>query len=132
MTEEQIKQNAWNDIGKYSQCDENEWIDGYVIGAHSCDGEANHWKESYEELVEIANDLQSDNQKLMIENAKLRNPWISGEKHPTDVTKDYLLEYEDGSYIVAIWDSGMWMSKDLHPLKEPQKWMHIPQNEKGE
>ena len=50
----------------------------------------------------------------------------SGEKHPADVTKDYLLEYEDGSYIVAMWDSSMWMSKDLHPLKDPKKWMYIP------
>ena len=34
MTEEQIKQNAWNDFGRYTPCDENEWIDGYVVGAH--------------------------------------------------------------------------------------------------
>ena len=32
MTEEQIKQNAWNDFGRYTPCDENEWIDGYVLG----------------------------------------------------------------------------------------------------
>ena len=63
---------------------------------------------------------------------KLHNLWISGESHPTDVTKDYLLEYEDGSHIVAMWDSGMWMSKDLHPLKNPKKWMPITELKKGE
>ena len=112
MTEEQIKQNAWNDLGKYSSCDENEWIDGYVIGVHSRDEEVKRLYNSLEHFRSIINNL--------------RNPWINGEKHPTDVTKDYLLEYEDGSYIVAMWDSSMWMSKDLHPLKDPKKWMYIP------
>ena len=112
MTEEQIKQNAWNDLGKYSSCNENEWIDGYVIGAHSRDEEVKGLYSNLEHFRSIINNL--------------RNPWISGEKHPADVTKDYLLEYEDGSYIVAMWDSSMWISKDLHPLKDPKKWMYIP------
>ena len=59
MTEEQIKQNAWNDLGKYSQCDENEWIDGYVVGAYSRDNEIEELKkriaELEDEVAQLAN-----------------------------------------------------------------------------
>lgn len=125
MTEEQIRQNAevyakercirYNE--QYGVC-----YDAYITGAHSRDEEIEQLKNDYHYMFcELANKVE-----------QLRNPWISGESHPTDVTKDYLLEYEDGSHIVAMWDSGMWMSKDLHPLKNPKKWMPIPELKKGE
>lgn len=127
MTEEQIKQNAEAYANKsrqyYLEVGCYEWIcDAHEAGAHSLD----------EEIEQLKTAISSA-QKAMAELAEMvRNPWSSIEKHPDDVTKDYLLEYEDGSHIVAIWDSGMWMSKNLHPLKEPIRWMPIPQIEKGE
>lgn len=48
----------------------------YIAGAHSRDEEVNHWKESYEELAEISNELQTEKQALMIENARLSNKWF--------------------------------------------------------
>ena len=48
--------------------------------------------------------------------------WVDGSKKPTDVTKNYILDYGHGIYIPAIWDSGMWMTNDLHPLKNPIRW----------
>lgn len=86
MTDEQIKQNAeeyaeqnkvnFSEDKNFEVYDYDEQKEAFIAGAHSRDEEVNHWKESYEELAEIANDLQSDNQKLMIENARLSNKWI--------------------------------------------------------
>ena len=126
MTEEQIKQNAetyarqvTNSNSKKELC---TTINDFIAGAHSRDEEIEQLKNDYHYMFcELVNKVE-----------QLRNPWISGEKHPTDVTKDYLLKYEDGSHIVAMWDSGMWMSKDLHPLKNPKKWIPIPELKKGE
>ena len=119
MTDEQIKQNAEVYVELLTAGNKEHYRtiytaakEGYETGAHSRDEEVKRLYNSLEHFRSIINNL--------------RNPWINGEKHPTDVTKDYLLEYEDGSYIVAIWDSSMWMSKDLHPLKDPKKWMYIP------
>ena len=124
MTEEQIKQKAEEYANKVNAFAEDESVyfaakAGYVSGAHSRDDEIEHMKNESTAIMDEACALKTELDKL-------RNPWISGENHPTDVTKDYLLEYEDGSYIVAMWDSSMWMSKDLHPLKDPKKWMYIP------
>ena len=59
MGEEQIKQNAWNDFGRYTPCDENEWIDGYVVGAYSRDNEIEELKkriaELEDEVAQLAN-----------------------------------------------------------------------------
>lgn len=117
MTAEQIKQNAedyaWKKIQRTSDKQFTQaLVEAYISGAHSRDEEVKGLYSNLEHFRSIINNL--------------RNPWISGEKHPTDVTKNYLLEYEDGSYIVAMWDSSMWISKDLHPLKDPKKWMYIP------
>ena len=98
MTDEQIEQKAEEYAKKHYNIpfEDNSSVnvivseESYIAGAHSRDEEIkelndivhsrdeeiNHWKESYEELAEIANDLQSDNQKLMIENVKLSNKWI--------------------------------------------------------
>ena len=136
--EEQIKQNAYN----YAHTNDHNWVwddsgenrvdiseeisEAYIQGAHSRDDEIKH-------ITRIATTYKADAQDTVAECErlhdiidKLRNPWISVEEHPDDVIEDYLLEYEDGSHIVAMWDSGMWVSKNLHPLKEPTHWMPIP------
>jgi hypothetical protein len=86
MTKEQIKQKAKEYLEQNFPTNhlwerKNEY-DAFIAGAHNRDEEINHWKESYEELAEIANDLQSDNQKLMIENARLSNKWIKCSEQP--------------------------------------------------
>ncbi len=76
---------------------------------------------------DIFNSEQSaEEQENIIEQLLNRDNILEQLYKKTDITKDYLLEYENGSYIVAMWDSSMWMSKDLHPLKDPKKWMYIP------
>lgn len=141
MTEEQIKQNAIKAAAEFKDWHHPQmsFYDGYIAGAHSLADEIKELKENLGSLQEQYDSLFEGFKKrgtklgeLMKENVKLRNPWISVEEHPTDVTKDYLLEYEDGSHIVAMWDSGMWMSKNLHPLKEPTRWMPIPELQKEE
>lgn len=92
MTEQEIIQNALD----YGGCSK-EWFDdksyvgestayddahAFYDGAHSRDDEVNHWKESYEELAEIANELQTEKQTLIIENARLSNKWIKCSEQP--------------------------------------------------
>ena len=50
--------------------------------------------------------------------------WVDGSKKPTDVTKEYIICYGN-FYMPAIWDSGMWMTHDLHPLKKPDRWAEV-------
>lgn len=146
MTEEQIKQNAeeYAINSGYEPLPKCGWIDctttdtygisvdSYIAGAHSRDEEIEELQKENLYMESLLSMHRKMTGECELKLQKLRNPWISVEKHPDDVTKDYLLEYEDGSHIVAIWDSGMWMSKNLHPLKEPIRWMSIPQTEKGE
>lgn len=85
MTDEQIKQNA-NEFATHINGDKalfsSREYEAYIAGAHSRDEEVNHWKESYEELAEISNDLQTEKQTLMIENARLSNKWIKCSEQP--------------------------------------------------
>lgn len=63
MTQEQIKQNAWNDLGRYTPCDENEWIDGYIVGAHSRDVEVEQLKAELTKAKNPWRDTQTDSPK---------------------------------------------------------------------
>jgi hypothetical protein len=144
MTDEQIKQNAeeWvkpliseEDDG-YNENDVSLSLikNAYIAGAHSRDEEINHLEECYEELAEIANDLQTEKQTLMIENVKLRNPWISVEERlpeedPDD--KGYSVEviglFTDGSISECFCsiEEDIWFFEGL-TCDKPTHWMPMP------
>lgn len=134
MTDEQIKQNAWNDFGRYTPCDENEWIDGYVVGVHSRDEEVDKLKKLYEEVLH----------KYYEAECKLSNPWISvKDKLPERMTsrdsngiriinccsKDvfgYDASYKIGRLVCYNHESEMWESHDAYTIGEITHWMPIP------
>ena len=133
MTVEQIRQNTWNDLGRYSPCDENEWIDGYVIGTHSRDEEIKELKKSYHEM------FYALTQKI----ERLRNPWISvkdrlpermtsrgsnGTKIINCCSKDvfgYDAMYNIGRLVCYNHESEMWESHDVYIIGETTHWMPI-------
>lgn len=128
MTEEQIKQNA-----EAYACPENSCLSDiekervmthFIAGAHSRD----------EEFALLKAEIEDDNavmKQLKDELAKAENPWRDGNEKPQDIYCDYLLDYGE-HYRAAMYDSGMWMSYDLHPLKQPIRWMPIPSVEGGD
>ena len=75
--------------------------------------------------------LEKEIEILRAELVKAMNSWRDGSEKPQDTSCDYLLCYGQVYYTTAIYKNGMWMTKDLHPLKPPTKWMSLPKNEKG-
>lgn len=127
MTDEQITQNAWNDLGRYTSCDENEWIDGYVVGAHSRDNEVEMLQRQIEEL--------SEQLKMNVENIqRLRRPWVNVlNKLPEEDPdyKGYSVEviglFSDGSVSKCFCsiEEDIWFFEGI-TCDKPTHWMPMP------
>lgn len=149
MTDEQIKQNAEEYILPLKGlpgADENITFiaairEAHIAGAHSCNEEIKELQTELESLRKGFYERGDKLKMLMLENNKLRNPWISVEDRLPEESKKYKGWLSDTVFVVTNKDDGTSARYD-HATKTwcPAKilqgsithWMPIPQIEKGE
>lgn len=164
MTNEQIKQNAEAYAKKHEkvlhyyhgeepETDFEDKKNAYIAGTHSRDKEIEELKEEIESLKENEKELFEGFKKrgtklgkLMKENIKLHNPWISIEDRLPEIedekekrTGEVFVCIKDGVYLVAHYSYfyKAWYAFDdrggcmYRKIRTPRYWMPIPELKKG-
>jgi len=147
MTNEQIKQKAFDEAVKYSSLgyEQTPFADGYIAGAHSRDEEIDELKGEIERQKAIIAIDDLNEKALRKELDQLRNPWISVKEMLPDEGQAVIvrLAFGAGNHAACNYINGQFVwalcieTSNVNiqsRLKLPAitHWMPIPQIEKGE